>query len=146
MSDPLIRASILILAIALIAAIVWAGRLFVERQRQFALAAAPLDWQIAPGRERERVRILAFGSADCTQCHTLQEPVLRRLQALRGEEVEVVEIDAPGEPDLAHRYRVLTVPSTVVLNAAGEAHAVNYGFANFNKLQQQIDALLAPAR
>jgi hypothetical protein len=147
MSDSLVRLGILVLAIVLITAIVLAGRLFVEHQRRLALAALPLTGltgkQIAPGTVRGRVRILAFSSADCTQCHTLQEPVLRRLQELRGEKIEVVEVDAPGEPELVHRYHILTVPSTVVLDAAGEAHAVNYGFANFSKLQQQVDAILA---
>ena len=140
MPDSLIRLGVLALAVVLIAAIVWSGRLFVARQKRAALAAAPLD-QSPTGK----VRILAFSSADCTQCHTLQQPALRRLQDLRGTDIDVVEIDAPAAPELTRRYRILTVPSTVVLNPAGEAHAINYGFANLHKLQQQIDAVLAPA-
>lgn len=143
MSASLIRLGILALALVLIIALVWGGRLFVARQKRLVLAAGPAG--DALGLTEGRVRILAFSSADCTQCHTLQQPALRRLQALRGDEVDVVEIDAPGSPDLAKRYRILTVPSTVVLNAAGEALAINYGFANLNKLQQQIDAVLSPA-
>ena len=141
MSDSLIRLGILALVLALIVAIVVGGRLFVARQKRLAMATAPADTRGLPAG---KVRILAFSSADCTQCHTLQQPALRRLQALRGDEIDVVEIDAPGSPDLARRYRILTVPTTVVLNTAGEAHAINYGFANLNKLQQQIDAVLAP--
>jgi len=64
---------------------------------------------------------------------------------LRGDEIEVVEIDAPGSPELAGHYRILTLPSTVLLSPAGEAFAINYGFANLNKLQQQIDASLTSA-
>lgn len=141
MSDSLIRLGILILALLLIAVLVWGGRLFVERQRRLALAAAPLAVDL-PGQHESKIRILAFSSAACTQCHTLQQPTLRRLQALRGGEIDVVEIDAPSSPELAGHYRILTVPSTVLLNQAGEAFAVNYGFANPNKLQQQIDASL----
>jgi hypothetical protein len=143
MSDTLIRLGILALVLVFIATLVWSGRLFVARQKRLALAAAPAE--DTSGLAAGKVRILAFGSADCTQCHTLQQPALRRLQALRGSEVDVVEIDAPGSPELAKRYRILTVPSTVVLNPAGEAQAINYGFANLNKLQQQIDAVLLPA-
>jgi hypothetical protein len=142
MSASLIRLGILALVFVLIVALVWGGRLFVARQKRLVLAAGPIE--DAFGLAEGRVRILAFSSADCTQCHTLQQPALRRLQALRGDKVDVVEIDAPGSPDLAKRYRILTVPSTVVLNAAGEALAVNYGFANLNKLQQQIDTVLTP--
>jgi len=144
MSDSLIRLGILALALLLIAALVWGGRLFVERQRRFALAATPLAGDL-PGQHEGKIHILAFSSAACTQCHTLQQPVLRRLQALRGDEIAVVEIDAPGSPELASRYRILTLPSTVLLNPAGEAFAVNYGFTNLNKLQQQIDASLTLA-
>lgn len=139
MSASLVRLGVLALVLILTGAIVWGGRLFVERQKRLALAGEP------SGPTGGKVRILAFGSADCTQCHTLQQPALRRLQALRGDVVDVVEIDAPGAPELARRYRILTVPSTVVLNTAGEAQAINYGFANLHKLQQQIDAALNPA-
>jgi Flp pilus assembly protein CpaB len=140
MSALLLRLVILVLALALIGALVWAGRLFVARQKRLALTAGP-DAASSPGK----VRILAFSSADCTQCHTLQEPALRRLQALRGEEIDVVEIDATNAPDLTRRYRILTVPSTVILAPSGEAQAINYGFANLHKLQTQIDAVLASA-
>jgi hypothetical protein len=142
MSVPLIRLAVLLLTLLLIAALVQGGRLFVTRQRKLALAAEPLR-DLPPGN---RLRILAFGSADCSQCHTLQEPTLRRLQALRGPEIEVVEIDAPAAPDLASRYHILTLPSTVLLNPTGEPLAVNYGFANLEKLQAQIDAALCTSR
>jgi len=149
MSDPLIRLGILALATLLTAAIIWAGRLFVARQQRLALSAAPLleasTGEGVPGPVQGKTRILAFSSTGCTQCHTLQLPALRRLQAIRGAEIDVVEVDAPAAPDLVKRYRVMTVPSTVVLNATGEVHAVNYGFANFGKLRQQVDELLGPA-
>jgi hypothetical protein len=38
---------------------------------------------------------------------------------------------------------VLTVPTTVVLDATGHAHAVNYGFAPMQRLLEQVDAVLA---
>lgn len=148
MLDTLIRLGILALIFLLIVAIVWAGRALVARQRRLALAAAPLPDAPTGASESEpaagRVRILAFSSATCTQCHTQQLPALQRLQELRGEQIEVVEIDAPAAPDLVKRYHVLTVPSTVVLDPAGQARAVNYGFANTGKLREQVDAVLAP--
>jgi hypothetical protein len=147
MSDSLMRLGVLALATLFTAILIWGGRLFVARQRRLALAAAPLNGLTsdAAGDIKAlhlRTRILAFSSAGCTQCHTLQLPALRRLQEIRGEEVDIVEVDAPASPELVKRYRVMTVPSTVVLNAAGEVHAINYGFANFGKLRQQVDELL----
>ena len=141
MSDALIRLGILVLALLPMAALVWAGRLFVERQRRLALAAAPLTGDQID-RHEDKIHILAFSSDACAQCHTLQQPILRRLQALRGDEIEVVEVDAPGSSELASRYHILTIPSTVLLNSTGEAFAVNYGFADLNKLQRQIDTSL----
>lgn len=145
MTDTLLRLAIVGLALLLTAAFVLGGRLFVERQRRLALAAAPLE-RGSGGEDTsdpggEKARILAFSSEGCKQCHTLQLPALQRLQKARGEEIEIVEIDAPAAPELVKRYRVMTVPSTVVLNTVGEVHAVNYGFANFDKLSRQLDEL-----
>jgi thiol:disulfide interchange protein len=90
------------------------------------------------------VRILAFSSDDCVQCHRMQTPALRRVLDARPD-VVVEEIDAPRAPELTHRYSVLTVPTTVVLDAAGRARAVNYGFADTQRLLEQVDAALTTA-
>ncbi|MGH2502554.1 MAG: thioredoxin domain-containing protein, partial [Ktedonobacterales bacterium] len=90
------------------------------RQRQ-ALGAAPAP-ELAGA---EGVRILAFSSADCGPCHTLQRPALTRLLDARQGRVTVVEVDAPSAHDLTARYAVLTVPTTVVLDETGRARAIN---------------------
>jgi len=56
--------------------------------------------------------------------------------------VAVIEVDAPHQPELTERYRVLTVPTTVVLDAVGQARAVNYGFANTQQLRKQVNEVL----
>lgn len=142
MPDLFTRLAILVLLTLLLVVIVRAGQSFVARQRRMAFAAPALEQLPGEGvspLETQKTRILAFSSAGCTQCHTLQQPALRRLQEARGEAIDVVEVDAPASPELVKLYRVMTVPSTVVLNAAGEVHAVNYGFAPFSKLNKQID-------
>jgi len=107
------------------------------RVRQ-TLAAAPA----APAAPAAGIRILAFSSEDCSPCHTLQRPALNRLLGERQGQVSVVEVDAASSPELTRRYGVLTVPTTVVLDASGKAHAVNYGFAPAGKLLAQVDAAL----
>jgi len=89
------------------------------------------------------VRILAFSSEDCRQCHQLQTPALQKVRETLGDTVAIVDIDATKEAELVERYRVLTVPTTVVLDREGHALAVNYGFANTRKLLEQIDEVLA---
>ena len=142
----IIRIGVLVLLSILLWLVVWSGRRYVELQRRRALATAP----ITSGRSDtdansslSLVRILAFSSADCRQCHEMQIPALQRVLEARGSKVSVAEVDAPNSPDLTQRYRVLTVPSTVIMDAAGRAHAVNYGFANTQRLLEQVDEILA---
>ena len=91
------------------------------------------------------VHILVFSSADCHQCHKYQIPALQRVTEARKYQVSVEEIDAPASPELAQRYQVLTLPTTVVLDATGRVQAVNYGLANTQCLLEQVDTLLATA-
>lgn len=164
MAPLFVRLGILALVAVLLLLIVRTGRWFVETRRRQALATEPLE--TLPGLEKlfeetrqgsevgtdetgaekfSVVRILAFSSEDCRQCHQLQEPALRRVQAALGERVSVIEVDAPASPALTQRYHILTVPSTVVLDARGHACAVNYGFASSQHLLQQVDEALAKA-
>ena len=142
----MVRIGVLVLVSILLLLVVWSGRSFVEAQRRRALAAIPLT---SDGGDTDAnaslslVRILAFSSADCRQCHEMQIPALQRVLDARGSNVSVAEVDAPNSPDLTQRYRVLTLPSTVIMDAAGRAHAVNYGFANTQRLLEQVDEVLA---
>jgi hypothetical protein len=144
MTVLLVRAGVLVLVSVLFLFAVWSGRRFVEAQRSRALAAVPL-----PSRDTNadtslsQVRILAFSSDDCRQCHELQIPALQRVLDARGSKVSVAEVDAPNSPELTQRYRILTLPSTVIMDAAGRTHAVNYGFANTQRLLDQVDEILA---
>ena len=148
MSGIIVRIGVL----ALVSLLVWAGvrfgRRFVEKRRQVAFTASPLpSLSITNGTDeyiaRTPVRILAFSSADCHQCHTMQAPALQRVTGARKYQVSVEEIDAPGSPELTRLYQVLTLPTTVVLDAAGHVHAVNYGFASTQRLLEQVDAVLS---
>ena len=148
MPDILLRIGILALASLLVCAIVWYGRRVVEKRRQLAFAALPTQSLLdtdgtAMHASGTPVRILAFSSADCHQCHTMQTPALQRVTGARKNQVSVEEIDAPGSPELTQRYQVLTLPTTVVLDAAGRVHAVNYGFANTQRLLEQVDGVLS---
>lgn len=145
MLEIVTRLGILVLLGAVTVLLVWGGRSYVEGQRRQALAAGTLDNGDTPAQADglSPIRILAFSSDDCHQCHQLQAPALRRILEARGEAVRVVDVDATTDEQLVQTYHVLTVPSTVILDAAGNAHAVNYGFANTQRLLQQVDEVLA---
>ncbi len=151
MPDIIVRIGILLLVSLLACLIVWYGRRYVEAKRREVLAApAPTSTENAlttlnadVTSSASSVRILAFSSEDCKQCHQLQAPALQRVQQQHGDTVAVLEIDAVNSPALARQYHILTVPSTVILDATGQAQAVNYGFANTQKLLQQVESVLA---
>src|SRR5262249_21852999 len=85
----------ILLALGLLAfGLVLAGRRYVERHRRRILEMETPPIGLATTGDAA-VRILAFSSADCRQCHTMQEPALRRVLEARGAVVAVVEVDAP---------------------------------------------------
>lgn len=83
--------------------------------------------------------IVYFTTPDCAPCKTVQRPALNRVSQLLGERLEVVEIDAMQRPDLAKIWGVMSVPTTFLLDARGEARFVNNGVTRAEKLMEQLD-------
>jgi len=97
------------------------------------------------GVSAERPSILYFSGAACTVCHTAQRPALERLAPELEGRVEVREIDVAEQPALARSFKVMSLPTTVVVDAGGRARAVNAGFASAALLRTQLrDAGLLP--
>lgn len=151
MQEIVIRLGLLLLIAIVAWLLIQLCRHLIEVQRQQALAAMPLRAFSFPDgigsdqheADHSHVRILAFSSEDCRQCHQLQAPALQRVVAARGNTVTVVEVDATTEHEMVQAYHVMTVPSTVILDATGQAQAINYGFANTQRLLTQVDEVLA---
>lgn len=138
------RALIALALLALVAALIAGGRLFVASRRRRVLARE----RELVRREREQFavdgvvadsadRVLFFSTATCVQCHELQAPALERLRTKWPRPLVVERVDAIERDDLAKRYGVLTVPSTVVF-AGGEPRAVNYGYATAETIARQL--------
>ena len=85
--------------------------------------------------------IVYFTTPDCAPCKTIQRPALSKLSSLMGDKLEVIEIDATQRPDLAKQWGVLSVPTTFLLNARGEARYVNNGVTRMEKLMEQLQTL-----
>jgi thioredoxin-like negative regulator of GroEL len=118
-------------AVALAAALVVLV-IAVERARAFTARRSALRARAEPA---EGPYILYFSSPGCTACRTHQEPALKQLDDIRIEKV-----NAEAEPDLARRYSVYTLPTTVVVAADGRPLHVNYGFAPATVLRRQLSA------
>jgi thiol-disulfide isomerase/thioredoxin len=85
--------------------------------------------------------IVYFTTPDCAPCKTVQRPALNRVSQLLGDSLQVVEIDATDRPDLAKQWGVMSVPTTFLLDARGEARYVNNGVTRAEKLMEQIQTL-----
>lgn len=77
--------------------------------------------------------VLYFTGEGCTVCRTHQEPALAKLGSVR-----VDKVDAIVERELADRFHVYTLPTTVVMSPEGRAVHVNYGYATAPKLERQL--------
>src|SRR5918996_5059133 len=82
--------------------------------------------------------LVYFTTPDCAPCKTVQRPAIDRVSNLLGEKLQVIEIDAYERPDLAKVWGVISVPTTFLLDAHGEARYVNNGVTRANKLMEQI--------
>jgi len=85
--------------------------------------------------------IVYFTTPDCVPCKTVQRPALNRVSQLLGDSLELVEIDATQRPDLAKQWGVMSVPTTFLLDARGEARYVNNGVTRAEKLMEQLETL-----
>ncbi|SRR6266508_2508035 len=83
-----------------------------------------------------RPTIVAFSTPSCAACHTAQAPAVAAVAAQVP--VRVVHIDAAHQPEVASAFGILTVPSTVVLDASGNVAVVNHGFAPTQQLVRQL--------
>ena len=101
------------------------------RARRWALLATA-----APAGEPY---ILYFTGDGCAVCRTHQEPALARLAGVR-----IDKVDAIAEREIADRFHVYTLPTTVVMSAEGRALNVNYGYAPAPKLERQLAEARSP--
>jgi len=127
-----LRFFVAIAFIALVTAIAFAARR-VAAARRAGVLAGPGVPELATGRPA----ILYFHGDRCSDC-VVQE---RELDALLTAHPEVAIRADHAPSELSARFGVLGVPTTVVLDGGGRAHAVNYGLARRETLQGQLAAL-----
>ena len=88
--------------------------------------------------QRNIPAIVYFTTPGCIPCNVQQQPALTRLVDDLADQVQVVQIDATEEPEVASKWGVLTAPTTFVLDANGKTQAINHGVADEHKLKRQL--------
>lgn len=130
-SDILFR---LVIALGIIVAGVGAYALY----NRLALGRAPKHALGAPGKPV----LLYFTTPGCVPCKTVQKPAIAQIKEKLGEMLQVIEVDATEQPEMAKRWGVLSVPTTFVIDSRGQARYVNHGVARADKLLKQLNNTL----
>jgi thioredoxin-like negative regulator of GroEL len=58
---------------------------------------------------------------------------------LAGDRLQVVEIDAASQPEIAKQWGVLSVPTTFILDEDGKPRHVNHGITPTDKLLKELE-------
>jgi thiol-disulfide isomerase/thioredoxin len=88
-----------------------------------------------------RPAILYFTTPGCVPCRTIQRPALDLVRAELEQTIQIIEIDALAQPDLADKWGVLSVPTTFIIDGRGRPRRVNNGTVKAEKLIGQIREL-----
>jgi thiol-disulfide isomerase/thioredoxin len=86
--------------------------------------------------------ILYFTTPFCEPCRTLQKPALTQLQAELGPSIQVVQVDASVQPEVADRWGVFSAPTTFVLDRRLVPQQVNRGVASVETLRRQLAGIV----
>ena len=134
--DPLLRI-ILSAALLLVGWGVYRGlnRLLLYKNRR---QSAHLDHF-----HKGRPAILYFTTPDCAPCKTIQRPALTTLLTRLGDSrLQIIEVNAYDQPDLAKTWGVMSVPTTFILDSQGTPRHVNHGATPAGKLLEQLSLVM----
>jgi thioredoxin-like negative regulator of GroEL len=128
---------ILLLAPLIAVAVIGGAALLLRTQKsgQRELVGSVVE---TVAQHRQVPSILYFTGEACTICHTAQRPALRALAATIDAGIEIREIDIAVEPELARRYRVMSLPTIIVLDPAGQVAEINVGFTTGDVIRRQL--------
>ncbi len=91
--------------------------------------------------------IVYFWSDGCPVCKRAQRPVLEGILAEYGKErVALTAYNIDEAPDVAKEWGVMTLPTTIVLDAAGTIRHVNNGLTVSENLRKQLGPMIGQSQ
>ncbi len=130
MREPLLALGLLVVALG-------GFRVWWGWRRRHAMRAGAADLLPRFDVNGSDTLVLAFTTPECVPCKTVQRPALDALQERFPGRIVIGEVDALQTPDLARRFGILTVPSTVVISPHGAVLAINHGTVTTERLAAQ---------
>ena len=85
-----------------------------------------------------RPNLLYFTGPYCAACKYHQTPIVEAISAKLGDSIAVKQYDVSIHPELTHHYKILTLPTTIIVNRLGEVTHVNYGVTRQDMLETQL--------
>lgn len=83
--------------------------------------------------------IVYFTTPTCAPCLTTQRPIIENLRTRLGRWLQIIEVDASAQPDMARVWGVFSVPTIFVFDAGGRPRSVNHGLTSAETLIRQLD-------
>ena len=140
----MIERTLVVILVALVLVMAWWLFGLWRDWRVRRLRSSPIVPELVPLLKPGRPTVLAFSTPGCRECRSLQLPALQQLRARLQDRVHVVHISAPEHPALVSQFGILTVPATVILDAAGVARHINLRYTSADQLQSQVLELSLP--
>jgi thioredoxin 1 len=141
MNDTVVRLGLAALIVTAGLAVFWAWNRWQLRRLARGSGTVLLGLEMRPPNT---AAVLYFRTPECTVCTTAQRPALDRLAADLGSAIRIIEVDAAAQPAVADYWGVLSVPTTFIIDAAGQPRAINHGLTSKDKLLRQLEGASLP--
>lgn len=88
--------------------------------------------------------IVYFGSNACAVCKRAQRPILDKILAEYGNERLLFNAyDVNESPEVAKKWRVMTLPTTFLLDSTGAIKHINNGLIISENLRKQLEPMIS---
>lgn len=131
MEDIISRFTIL----AIIFSVFFMIKLVIDRKNRNISKNHKIDREMFPLWKPGKESIMFFTNDSCVECEKLQKPAINEL---KSKNTQVYTIDAAEHTKLADYFRILTVPTTIILDNQGIPQFINQGYTNERILSEQL--------